>query len=188
MKKILSLLLCCLMLSGCTAQKDAPVASDTEPPVITQSAPVTEPGVLETAAAETTVPDVTVSETAPPERFITLYAPNEDATGFVYTSWEVPELSAEVICGALIEAGVLKEDAAFNSITLDNSQVNLDVNEAFGRQLMSYGTTGEYMMVGSVVNTLLAAYAADTVFITCEGQIIESGHVIYDFPLEFYED
>ena len=42
-------------------------------------------------------------------------------------------------------------------------------------------------MMGSVVNTLLAAYAAQSVCISCEGEIMETGHSIYDFPLSFYE-
>lgn len=174
MKKIIACMVCCLMLAGCgsTAVETTGPAKE---PVIT--APPTE------TAAATAPPETTGTQ----EHFITLYAPNEDATGFIYASWEVPEVNAETICGALIEAGVLKGDVAFNRLLLENGQLNLDVNAAFLTQLMSYGTAGEYMMVGSVVNTLLSAYSAETVMITVEGEIMESGHVVYDFPMAFYE-
>ncbi len=171
MKKIIACMLCCLMLVGCSN-----TAAET-------TGPVKEP-VMTAAPAETAPPETTGIQ----EHFITLYAPNEDATGFIYASWEVPEISAETICDALIEAGVLNNNVAFNSLLLlENGQLTLDVNDAFVAQLMSYGTAGEYMMVGSVVNTLLSAYSAESIIITMEGEIMESGHVIYDMPMAFYE-
>ena len=70
---------------------------------------------------------------------------------------------------------------------MEGSQLFLDFNAAFSDQLVTYGTAGELMMIGSVVNTFLSAYGADTVMITVDGQIMESGHVIYDFPLAYHE-
>ncbi len=172
MKQWIAFILCGLMLTGCAA---APVETTAPVPPVTATQP---------AAAETAPPETIGTQ----EHIITLYAPNEDATGFIYTSWEVSGISAETICGSLIEAGVLNEDVAFNHLLLENGQLTLDVNDAFRRQLMSYGTAGEYMMVGSVVNTLLSAYGAETVMITVNGEVMESGHVVYDLPLEFYGD
>ena len=168
-KRTIVLILCCIVLAGCTS---AP--ADDSMPTFTR--------------VEATAPIPEIAETLAAEHYITLYAPNEDATGFIYASIEVPEISGDAICNALIGARVLNEDVTFNRLTVENGQVNLDVNEAFGRQLMSYGTAGESMMVGSVVNTLLGVYGAETVYITMEENTMESGHVIYDFPLEFYED
>lgn len=173
MKKMIACMLCCLMLAGCGKTAVETTGPAKEP---VMAVPATE------APTETAPPEAT----GIPEHFITLYAPNEDATGFIYASLEVPEISAETICGALIEAGVLNEEVTFNSLALENGQINLDVNGAFLTQLMSYGTAGEYMMVGSVVNTLLSVYSAETVIITVEGEIMESGHVVYDFPMTFY--
>ena len=39
------------------------------------------------------------------------------------------------------------------------------------------------MVVGSVVNTFLDAFQAESVYFTVDGQILESGHVIYDFAI-----
>ena len=39
------------------------------------------------------------------------------------------------------------------------------------------------MLVGSVVNSFLSAYGAETVTLTCDGAVLETGHTIYDEPL-----
>ena len=43
------------------------------------------------------------------------------------------------------------------------------------------------MIMGSVVNTYLSAYDAESVFITVNGEILETGHMIYDFPITYME-
>lgn len=169
MKKWIGMILCCLLLTGCGKATEETTAPTEMTALPTESV---------TMPAETTLPGYA----------LTLYAPNEDATGFIYCTWELSELSPPAICDALIEAGVLREDILFNSIQVEGNQVNLDVNAAFGQHIGSYGTAGEYTIMGSVVNTLLAAYNAETVLITMDGQILESGHAVYDSPLGFYEN
>ena len=66
--------------------------------------------------------------------------------------------------------------------------LKLDFSEEFRTALCSTGTAGERMICGSVVNTFLTAYGAQSVFFTAEGEIIESGHVIYDFSMMFFEE
>lgn len=171
MKKSIAMILCCLLLTGCEK-----VSTGGTVPTRVATAPVET--IETTAPVETTAPGYTLA----------LYAPNEDATGFVYSTWELSELSPSTLCDAFIEVGVLQEGVAFNSLQVEGSQVLLDVNAAFGQLIGSYGTAGEYMIMGSVVNTLLSAYNAETVLITMDGQILESGHAIYDFPLGFFEN
>ena len=46
-----------------------------------------------------------------------------------------------------------------------------------------------YVIVGGlpdVVNTFLDAFQAESVYFTVDGQILESGHVIYDFAMPFF--
>lgn len=166
MKKWIAMILCCVILTACGKATEETTAH-TEMAALPTEAPV-----------ETTLPGYT----------LTLYAPNEDATGLISCSWELSELTPSAICDALIEAGVLKEGILFNSIQVEGNQVNLDVNTAFGQYIGAYGTAGEYTIMGSVVNTLLAAYNAESVLITMDGQILETGHTIYDSPLGFYEN
>lgn len=127
------------------------------------------------------------STPAEPMHMLTLYAPNEDATGLICATWEVSEISGHAVFEALKEAGVLEEDAAVNALIQEGELLKLDVNEAFAQQLRGYGTAGEYWMLGSVVNSLLGAYPAESVLITVNGSVLETGHAVYDFPLEFYQ-
>ena len=88
---------------------------------------------------------------------------------------------------ALIASGVLNEDIAVNSVELDGRLLKLDLNSVFADLINQQGTTGERMVIGSLVNTYLSAYQAETVLITVDGKILESGHVIYDFPMGYFE-
>ncbi len=171
MRYILSVFLCVILLSGCAVQADKKPLETTVNPEMTEEI--------------STVPE---SETASKGYSITLYVPNEDATGFLQIPAEVPEMEVSEIFSALNEAGVLKEDAKANSLAIQGTKLLLDVNDDFASQIGSYGTSGEYYMMGSVVNTLLTAFQADTLFITANGEILETGHSIYDYDLEFYPD
>ena len=168
MKKIIILLLLsCLMLAGCTA---AP-AETTVPP-------------------ESTTEPVTTEQTTSPTEVslpLNIFVPDENAESFYTIPTIIDVLDAELILKMLIDNSILNEDIALNSAELVDSQLNLDFNQAFLDQLLTYGTAGERMMIGCVVNTYLSIYEAETVYITVNGEIMESGHVIYDFPMKFFE-
>lgn len=177
MKRIFMLLLCSLLLTACTQKQPAPTdAPSAEPP--TTTAPISAP-----TEAATDAPTEMPTEAAPVK--FTIYTPNENADGFYDTVILVDERNAQNIVAELIKENVLNEGIAVNSENLDGAQLQLDFNSAFRDQLVTYGTAGEKMMIGSVVNTFLSAYGAETVMITVDGEILESGHMIYDFPITF---
>ena len=90
----------------------------------------------------------------------------------------------------MIAADVLGEGAVLNrlDITADSGSKTLaaDFNDRLPQAVLPMGTSGEYVIMGSVVNTLLSAYDADSVLITVNGEVLETGHSIYDQPLTFY--
>lgn len=122
---------------------------------------------------------------------LTVYVPNEYADGFVVTEETITDFTAEMITGKLVEKNVLPEGTAVNSFEIiegdDGRQLKLDLNASFLEKLNSMGTSGEFMIMGSVVNTFLTAYEAESIIITVDGKAPESGHCIYDEPLGFYE-
>lgn len=181
MKKLLILtILCCLLLTACgstppESTEPSPIPSDTQ-------AIASDPTETESEPTQTEPTDA-----APQVLKFTLYTPNENADGFYATDIVIEELTAQNVILELQKEKVLSEDIEINSAVLEGSRLSLDFNAAFRDQLLTYGTAGERMMIGSVVNTFLCAYGAETVMITVDSEILESGHVVYDFPMEFFE-
>ena len=170
MKKLILILLCGLLLSGCvftTTLPDEqliqkPTEITTEPPTDAPTEPVLIP--------------------------VTIYHGNDNADGFETTEVTIEILDANILTQKLVEAGVLAEGTTLLSHEVVDTCLYLDFNEAFLTHLNTMGTSGERMMIGSVVNTFLTAYPeAESVSITANGQIMESGHVIYDFELTFFD-
>lgn len=179
MKKLAVLLLSCLMLSGCAQE---PHVNDA----------VKETGIsLDTSILETIPPETTEPETI----LLTIYSPNDNADGFVQSLVEVEAITEPVLVEQLVLVGVLPEGTKVNHLALsassedpDWNRLSVDFNEAFRDRIQSMGSAGEYAIMGSVVNTFLTAYQAKTMTITVDGQVLESGHAVYDQPLEFFEE
>ena len=63
----------------------------------------------------------------------------------------------------------------------------LDLGRSFQEQVSRMGTAGEYIMVGSLVNSIISAFGTDGVALTIDGSSLETGHEIYDYTLGFFE-
>ncbi len=114
------------------------------------------------------------------ESEISVYAPNENADAFVESKVKVSAINESEIDRVLTEQNVLSSDVVINSInqtTVDGKEtVEADFNQAFSSRLSSMGSSGEYYILGSVVNTLLDAYDCDQVKITIDGSQLELSH------------
>ena len=166
MKKVLIIILCLFMLTACTCpQNIQPTTVTTE-----ESLP---PATTQCAEPETTV--ISASFTA--------YRGNANADGLLSREVQVPEITPSVVLSALIDDGVVPSTVSVLTLNQKDQQLQIDFNDAFLQHLCSMGTAGETILVGSVVNTFLSAYDAQSVIITVNGEIPESGHVVYDFPL-----
>lgn len=189
MKRILALILCCMMLAGCSSEAPAPTQAPTQQPTEFTQPPTQQPTESTSAPQETTAPtEEAPSETAPdPTVNYRLYLPDENAENFVVKDIQTGHITADGILGELQANGVLPESVIINAFGADGNQLNIDFNSAFGDLVSSMGTSGERMIIGSVVNTYLNAFQAESVFFTVEGEILESGHVVYDFPITFVE-
>ena len=89
----------------------------------------------------------------------------------------------ENLIAQLKKKGMLSEDVQVNSFeeTEDDGEkaLKLDLNQVYLKQLQSMGSTGEYMIMGSVCNTFLDAYGCNKIQITTDGQEIVTGHAEY---------
>ena len=162
MKKVILFLLTCFMLVSCTQVTSAPETS-----ILPTTETINEPTAME----------------------IIVYYGNDNADGFETTIFEVSYFNGATLVKKLIEMSALTEDVELLSEHYEGTCLHLDFNDAFRDLVCSMGSSGEYMVIGSVVNTFLDNYkdVAQSVFITVNGDILESGHVIYDFELTRHE-
>lgn len=118
---------------------------------------------------------------------VTYYHGDENAEHIVSDTAEIPQLSPQALADLLCEKEVLSVPVTVNSCVVDNDKIiQLDLSGEFSQLLNSTGTTGETIIMGSLVNTFLDAFKADGVYIKTDGQELSTGHNIYDCVLGFY--
>lgn len=116
---------------------------------------------------------------------VTLYLPDEQGESVVPTETELTikeSDEAAALVAALADNGVFPAEVAVNSLQQQDGALTLDLNEAFAQALSSSGSTGETMVMASVVDTFLAYYGAASLLITVDGNTLETGHALYDEP------
>ena len=194
MKKLFALMLVMTMiLSSFTGCVDKNPAEDTTK----KDEVVTENGGDETNPTEEAVDteDVTTEEEAKEQikedYSITVFIPNDNADGFNETEVTIAELNEKEILNQLILAGVLNEGTKINTfekkVEDGKTYLVLDFNEKLADKLYACGSSGEYVTMGSIVNTFLKAYDAEYFKFTVNEEIFESGHIVYDEPMGFIE-
>ena len=59
------------------------------------------------------------------------------------------------------------------------------MNRVLREYIYKMGTSGEALTIAALVDTFLSATGAQSLRLTVEGKVLETGHAIYDFPLTF---
>lgn len=113
-----------------------------------------------------------------------VYVPDEQGETLTPVGTDVADDSDQALVDALIAAGSLPEGAAVQSSSTADGVLTLDMNAVYGDAVRSSGTTGESLLIYSLVNTFVQARGVDSVIITVDGAPLESGHEIYDYPLQ----
>lgn len=122
------------------------------------------------------------------EETIIVYLGNDNADGFIEEEGKMKELNEILILQLLIEKDALPENIEINEFKQEGKTLTIDFNQAFADYVSATGTAGEYIAMGSVVNTYLDAYDAESILITVNGNAVETGHNIYEEPLMKYEN
>lgn len=170
MKRFFMILLACMLLSGCTV---------TEQPAAFEETPKPTDEVVTLQAQTPEVQDLVDT---------VLYLPNEQVDGLIEKTVALPKQDIDALIAALVENGALPVGTSVRTFhaTVEGGaarQGKLDLSAAYGDAVCGTGTAGEAMLLGSLVNTVLDAFGLDALQITCEGNILESGHAIYNEPL-----
>ena len=119
---------------------------------------------------------------------ISIYHGDDNAEYIIEDKIPKQEVTPELLIKELAKRGILEENTSVNSLNIEKSQQNgTSLQVDFQDELYRQGTAGEFIMMGSVVDTFLKAYEADTMTITVNGNTLESGHCIYEGDMKFYE-
>ena len=112
------------------------------------------------------------------EEQLTLYLPNENADGWNVTKNQIEQVTPDIIIGQLVGAGAIPDSVTVVSFGEDQGEngliLKLDLSSNFAEGLLNMGTAGEYLTMGSVVNSFLDTYQADGIEITAGGNVIET--------------
>ncbi len=149
----------------------------TEPPEIPD-----QPGTVEPDQPTPDQPDQ--PETPPEGQSVIVYVPDEQVETLMPVGAQAADDSDQALVDAMVEAGALPAGVEVQSSALEDKVLTLDMNAVYGNAVRSAGTTGETMLVYALVNTFAQARGAEQVLITVDGAPLESGHEIYDYPLE----
>ena len=125
------------------------------------------------------------------EEQLTLYLPNENADGWNVTKNQIEQVTPDIIIGQLVGAGAIPDSVTVVSFGEDQGEngliLKLDLSSNFAEGLLNMGTAGEYLTMGSVVNSFLDTYQADGIEITAGGNVIETGHTSFEGVLNHFD-
>ncbi len=118
-----------------------------------------------------------------PFTFTTIYYLNEEKTEVV-SQKAYFDSNIQNIIYVLITKGVLPEGSVVNSFEIEGETAKIDFNEIVGVALNDARTT-EVLMIEAFTNTIIKRYGVKYVSFTVEGEVLETGLNLYDYPMEF---
>ena len=120
-----------------------------------------------------------------------VYYGDSNGQYLLFKEVEVAEITPARIIEELASYDVLPSDVKVNRIEFleenGESAMMIDFSSDFAESLYQMGTSGEWIMIGSVTNTFLSAYHVDKMMMTVDGEIVESGHSVYDEYLYLFD-
>ena len=112
---------------------------------------------------------------------VVLYQSDDQGMGLVTTEEVIEYLSPENVVQLLINQGDLAPGIrvlTFNERgTPGQKQLELDLSREFSDFIGGQGTSGEFIVLGSVVNTFLSAFEGESILITVEGETLSTPHM-----------
>lgn len=174
-KRYLWIAACGLCLAGCGRK-------ETGSELLTETKEAVEP-VTETVepAAEQTDEGIALH----------IYCGDEAAEHIVQQTIHVDEVTEQVLMTELTAALNMDEAVELKELTFGmhggDRVALLDMNQAFADYLNRLSSAGEFIVMGSLVNTFLDCYQCDLLMITAEGKVLSTSHEVYEEYLEMYD-
>lgn len=132
-------------------------------------------------------PTVNIQKPAAEYQKVKIFLPNNSADGLNEKEVQIEkndepmvELVQALVTAKALPAGT--EVEKWNVSDDDAPAVTLDLNDAFAEGIQKTGTSGEDMMLASLINTIWEYFKPASVTITVNGEPLETGHNIYDTP------
>lgn len=172
---LIGVMICGICLSGCRKE-------ETGSELLTETKEAVEP-VTETVepAAEQTAEGIALH----------IYSGDETAEHIIQKTVHVEEVTEQILMTELRSALNMDEAADLKELSFGmhggDKVAMLDMNQAFADYLNRLGTAGEYIVMGSLVNTFLDCYQCDLLMITAEGRVLKTGHEVYEEYLEMFD-
>lgn len=137
---------------------------------------------------EETAEETTEQEEKEPEQEAVICYGRDWGSDLTQETIQVSEVTPEALLGALARHNIVPlfdtRALSMEEKELDGKRVlYLDLSEAFGEYVQTMSQEAECIIVASVVNTFLANYEVDAVYITVEGKTFESSNAVYSESL-----
>ena len=163
---------------------------ETEQPQETETVSEEEEEKTDSANEEKRASNSSDNSSKEEENGIRIYYADSQAEHVISENIGEEEVTPELLLSQLAKHNVISKNTKVNSIKQTKSESDgnclaVDFSQEFQDDLFTQGTAGEFLMMGSVVNTFLRAYDADSMTITVNGNPLESGHCIYEKPMKF---
>lgn len=122
---------------------------------------------------------------------LTIYYSNQRADGLETEILSDKELTAEGLISALSRHNIVSIDTKVVAFEIlkeqDKTILKLDLSKAFGEYLKTMGKSGEDVVIAALTNTFLDNYQAEGLWLTVEGQTLETANASYEKELIYSE-
>lgn len=123
----------------------------------------------------------------PVQTVMRVWCSNEDAESFRYYAALTDIVTSEALNEVLKDV-VLKDGAALNPLLVTGDTAYIDLNSEFNDYVREMSAKEEYMLIGSIVNTVLDNTGSTQAYLTVNEKRLETWNNIYLYPVKFYPD
>lgn len=133
------------------------------------------------------VVDIQTTTPATEYQKVSIYLPDENGQNLISKEVQIEKNDEPMV--ELVQALVTEKALPIGtevekwSVSKDDAPaVTLDLNTAFAEGILNAGSTGETIMLGSLINTVWEYFKPASITLTIDGKPLETGHNIYDTP------